>query len=542
MGASPQVVDWDGDGDQDLLAGDSEGFVHHYENTGSAADPVLTDRGRLLDGANALDVGLLAMPVVTDWDEDGRRDLVIGSDNNSIMIYLNVGTDNAPLFDGHTTIVTTPAIDQIKISPDIGDLNGDGLKDLAFGWWQGTIVFYPNSGTNAAPVFAEVHELTADGTLVDPGGWTHMEFNDWDEDGDLDLLFAEWNGEIYVHLNLTEPSAASRLVCGPGPGYDNPTTVSVFPAAQDAVALYAFPAYGTPHFGANVSTGDFTGNALDEILTGAGPGTMYGPHVRGFEQNGTVLPGLSFLAYGTNKFGVNVAAGDIDGDGMDEVITGAGPGAVFGPHVRAFDYDGSPGVTAKPGVSFFAYGTPKWGVNVTAGDLDGDGMDEIVTGPGPGAVYGPHVRGWNVDGGNAAAMANVSFLAYGTPKFGVTVGCGDVDGDGLAEIVTGAGPGAVFGAHVRGWNVDSGSVSPLPGFSFFAWSPDTVSHGAGVYAGTDLDGDGRDDLVVGNGPDPAMLNVPVKVYRYLDQQAAEWISLEVYPELTHGVRVAAGRF
>ncbi len=75
-----------------------------------------------------------------------------------------------------------------------------------------------------------------------------------------------------------------------------------------------------------------------ELLTGAGPGAIYGPHVRGFTIDGEPVDGLNFLAYGTNKWGVNVAAGDLDGDGKDEIITGAGPGAVFGPHVRAFSY------------------------------------------------------------------------------------------------------------------------------------------------------------------------------------------------------------
>ncbi len=103
-------------------------------------------------------------------------------------------------------------------------------------------------------------------------------------------------------------------------------------------------------------------------------------------------------------------------DGFDEIITGAGPGAVFGPHVRGWNYDGTPGVTPVPGVSYFAYGTPKWGVNVSAGDIDGDGYDEIVTGAGPGAVYGPHVRGWNVDGGTAAAMPGCQLLCLRHPE------------------------------------------------------------------------------------------------------------------------------
>ena len=62
-------------------------------------------------------------------------------------------------------------------------------------------------------------------------------------------------------------------------------------------------------------------------------------------------------------------------------------------------------------MSFLAYGTHRWGVNVACGDLDGDGIDEIVTGPGPGAVFGPHVRGWNYDGTALTAIPGVSFLA-----------------------------------------------------------------------------------------------------------------------------------
>ena len=335
----------------------------------------------------------------------------------------------------------------------------------------------------------------------------------------------------------------SLLVIGPGPAYGNPPLIRSFPPLQDATYLHEFSAYGVPHYGVNVTCAQIDGEGGDEILSGAGPGVIYGPHVIGYRFDGTPLPGLSFLAYGTNKYGVNVAAGDLDNDGFDEIITGAGPGAVFGPHVRAFDYDGAPPVIPVPGVSYFAYGTPKWGVNVAAGDIDGDGYDEIVTGAGPGTIYGPHVRGWDVDGGTAAAMPGVSFLAYGTNKFGVNVTCGDVDGDGIDEMVTGAGPGAVFGAHVRGWNYDGSGVTELPGINFFAWPPGEARYGAKVFAGADLNNDGRTELVVGCGPDP-YTGTPVKVFLYDGTQVTEWFSLEAFMDLdlTHGTNVAAGRF
>ncbi len=209
---------------------------------------------------------------------------------------------------------------------------------------------------------------------------------------------------------------------------------------------------------------------------------------------------MNYIAYGTLKYGVNVACGDVDGDGMDEIITGAGPGAVFGPHVRGWDVDGG---TATPisGINAFAYGTLKWGVNVACGDIDGDGYDEIVTGPGPGAVFGPHVRGWNVDGGSLTPISAVNAFAYGTLKYGVNVGCADIDGDGIDEILTGPGPGSIFGPQVRGWNYDGGTLESIAGVNFFAY--DGYLYGAQV-AGLDLDDDGFDEILTMPGPDPGI--------------------------------------
>lgn len=201
------MVDWDEDGDVDLIAGESDGHIHYFENIGTVTNPVLTDHGHLQANGVDIDVSTLAIPVVSDWDEDGRKDLVVGNNEANIKVYLNVGTNENPAFSNFFLISCTPAISQIKNAPDIGDLNGDGLKDLAFGWWQGTVVYYPNSGTNANPVFNGDYELTALGTVIDPGGassgWTHLELNDWDEDGDLDLVYGEWYGEVYIHLNIT---------------------------------------------------------------------------------------------------------------------------------------------------------------------------------------------------------------------------------------------------------------------------------------------------------------------------------------------------
>ncbi len=309
----------------------------------------------------------------------------------------------------------------------------------------------------------------------------------------------EWTLWGNPDLGLGETSApAGNLVTGAGPGENNPTEVRVYDSANVAAGpTAAFTAYGVDKFGTNVALGDIDGDGMDEIVTGPGPGAVFGPHVRAFELDGTPIQAVSFQAYGTLKYGVNVACGDIDGDGVDEIVTGAGPGAVFGPHVRGWNYDGTT-VTAMSGVSFFAYGTPQWGVNVACADIDADGTDEIITGAGPGPIYGAHIRSWDVDGTTSPA-SGASFFAFGTQLWGVNVSGGDIDGDGRAEIIAGAGPGPVMGTHIRAFGVQGGEAIAVPEVSFFAYGE--AGFGARVGCG-DLDGDGICEIISGEGPDP----------------------------------------
>jgi hypothetical protein len=211
-----------------------------------------------------------------------------------------------------------------------------------------------------------------------------------------------------------------------------------------------FFAYATTFKGGvNVASGDVNGDGVGEIITGAGPGG--GPHVRIFNQSGQLIS--QFFAYATTfKGGVNVASGDVNGDGVDEIITGAGPGG--GPHVRILDKDG------KKISDFFAYATTfKGGVNVAVGDLDGEGQAEIITGVVSGGT--PQVKIFDYLG---KTKFTSGFFAYAeTFKGGVNVASGDVNGDGLDEIITGAGPGG--GPHVRIFNKEGTNQ-----YQFFAYA------------------------------------------------------------------------
>ena len=356
-------------------------------------------------------------------------------------------------------------------------------------------------------------------------------------------LIAGTYGRSFFSIEIGDGTGRPRIVTGPGPDSANPPLVRTFDPQATGSPLAEWRAYGVDAWGVNSTCGDLDGDGLDEVVTGPGPGMMFGPHVRAFDGWGTPQPIVNLLAYGTHKYGVNVACGDIDGDGFDEILTGAGPGDVFGPHVRGWNVDGAPAM-AIPGVSFLAYGTHKYGVNVACGDIDGDGFSEIVTGAGPGTVFGPHVRGWNMDGATAAAIPGISFLAYGTHKYGVNVACGDIDGDGFDEIITGAGPGVVFAAHLRAWNYDGTVLSPLTAVNLFAYPPADYRYGVRVSA-LDLDGDGTAEILTVPGPDPDRPAL-VRAWKVAGGSTTpiDTVDFDAYEELllTSGGTVSGGRF
>jgi hypothetical protein len=230
--------------------------------------------------------------------------------------------------------------------------------------------------------------------------------------------------------------------------------------------------------GVRVAVGDVNGDGVPDIITGAGAGG--GPHVKVFDsQTGALL--RSFMAYDPSfTGGVFVSTGDVNGDGAADIITGAGAGG--GPHVKVFD-----GATGAVTQSFFAY-APGFtgGVSVAGGDVNGDGFADIVTGAGAGG--GPHVKAFS---GLDGSLLN-QFFAY-DPAFtgGVAVAVGDTNGDGFADIITGAG--ASGGPHVKVFSGADGTQLQ----SFFA-AAGNFTGGIRVASG-DVNGDGFADIIIGTG-------------------------------------------
>ncbi len=266
--------------------------------------------------------------------------------------------------------------------------------------------------------------------------------------------------------------------------------VNVYDSKTGALLGIVNP-FGQNYKGAvNVATGDVNGDGVEDIVVGAG--AYHAPEVRVFDGK-TLKQTAKFLAYSeTFKGGVSVAVAKVEGFALRaNIITGAGPGG--GPHVKVFSGEelfskSGKQMTEYPTAirNFMAYDKDyRGGISVAGGDLNADGYADLVIGKKAGVAQ---VKAFS---GVSGTPVLADFNAY-TTSFtgGTTVAVGDVNGDGRAEIVTGAGNTGA--AHVRVF--DFATANPIA--EYFAFDG---AHGVNV-ALQDIDGDGKLDVVAGSGP------------------------------------------
>lgn len=139
---TPTLGDLDGDGDLDVLVGEATGTLNLFRNIGSRTEPAFVLE---TEAFGAIDVGRRSAPLLYDLDGDLDLDLIIGSDQDGIQTYLNVGGVEMPRFEA-TEFFNLPVVR--RMSPSMGDVNGDGQADLFVGTLEGGVLYFEREGVD----------------------------------------------------------------------------------------------------------------------------------------------------------------------------------------------------------------------------------------------------------------------------------------------------------------------------------------------------------------------------------------------------------
>ena len=293
---------------------------------------------------------------------------------------------------------------------------------------------------------------------------------------------------------------------GTSPGPVGPSTPAAVAAATDATpgratAVNVFRSNGQADFsvtpfgpsytgGARVVRADVTGDGVPDVIVGSGGGIQARVRIWNGQTRNLIFDTAPFEDFAG---GVVLTTGDVNGDGVADLVIGADVGG--GPRIQV--WSGKTLTKLMPDFFGLPYPDFRGGLRLAAADLDRDGFADIVVAPGSGG--GPRLTIYNgksfLSKTGPTTLVNDFYVFDESVRTGLFLAAGDVDGDGFADIVAGSGAGG--GPRVRvvsGADLARGrGVRALADF-YAAGADERDGARVGV---TDADGDNRADLIAG---------------------------------------------
>jgi FG-GAP-like repeat len=253
--------------------------------------------------------------------------------------------------------------------------------------------------------------------------------------------------------------------------------IRIFSAATHALRRVVAP-FGSGYTGPiSLAMGDVNHDGVADIAAGEGSGRPAVVKVLNGKTGGAIA---TYNPFPASTRGVSVALADVNGDGRADLVVGSGAG----PTAQVKVYNGKTRGLLET-LTPFGPGF-KGGVTVAAGDLNGDGKADVIVGSGPGIKA-------EIVAFDSATATKLETLSPFSANFtgGVTVGAGDLNDDGKADVIAGTGSGTAAVAR---------AFSGATGKRLLSFAPYGALFTGGItVAGADVAGDSAAEIVTGQG-------------------------------------------
>lgn len=501
FGYTLQTLDINADGTKDLVVGaynylNGTGRVYGFYSDGMIPAQA-SDADLIITGESTVDYFGVTM-AAGDFNDDGRDDLIVGangygSTQGRVYIFYVDGTSPTQANNADTIITGTRAYDAFGNSLATSDFNSDGKADLvvsayvaSFG--DGAVHIFYNDGT--LPTSAASSDLLVSGEETSVFGTT-LAVGDLNNDNKDDLIvgafrYDEHKGRVYIFYNTNTVDTVADVVI-------------------EASTDFAY-------FGVSFATGDFNDDGTIDLAVGAyNTSKVYIFYNDGSFPITDTDADLIITGSGGTGFGISLVDGDFDDDGTTDLAVGAYTYNTSRGAVYIFYNDGSmPNTVATADETITGEASSYFGYSLVRGDLNNDSKTDLVVGAqGYGGNVGRVYIFYN-DGDypGTADVADVVITGEAVNYFGRSLAVGDLNNDGIDDLVMGtwtsvADQAKVYifygdGTNNFGTAVCSGANPTVCSATNAdqSISGQVSTYFGGVVAIGDLDADGDDDLIV----------------------------------------------